>query len=118
MNMENNNDFNTRNEDNNSKRVEILKKLYALKKYVKSTSNNAISSDNLIQGSTRSNDYVSSVDINSGSSNTNSKRISLNNGGQKYFGNQDSGFANALVLGIIVFLTETLFLLIGYLLFK
>ena len=116
--MENDKEYSTRNEDVNSKRAELLKELYALKNYVKSTSNNAISSDNLIQGSTRSNDYVSSVDINSGSSNTNSKRISLNNGGQKYFGNQDSGFANALVLGIIVFLTETLFLLIGYLLFK
>ena len=109
--MENNDDFNTRNEDINSKRVEILKKLYALKNYVKPTSSDVNAEQSTITsdgGNGRA--YVKrnkGCNIYSGESNQ------PNN-----FGNFNNGFVNALVLGIIVFLTETLFLLIGYLLFK
>ena len=111
MNMENNNELSTRNEDINSKRAELLNELYALKKYVKSTSSDVNAEQSTITsdgGNGRA--YVKrnkGCNIYSGESNQ------PNN-----FGNFNNGFVNALVLGIIVFLTETLFLLIGYLLFK
>lgn len=109
--MENNNDFNTRNEDNNSKRVEILKKLYALKESLTGSNESNFNSNSNLNNSTDK-------------SNVSGKAYALTNGHSllpkenNTFGNWNNGFANALVLGIIVFLTETLFLLIGYLLFK
>lgn len=87
---------------------ELLKKLKELREQVISSSNNQ---DN--------NNYeVNGTNTNGTNSYGIAKRKSLSNGGQRYFGNQDSGFANALILGIIVFFTETLFLLIGYFLFR
>lgn len=106
--MGNDNDLNTRNTDSNQRRNVILEELYALRASLtgkKETGNDI-------------NPNPETTSISNGRAYTLSNGHSLLPNEKNYFGNWNNGFVNALVLGIIVFLTETLFLLIGYLLFK
>lgn len=109
--MEDNNELSTRNEDINSKRTELLNELYAFKESL-----TGINNPNLTNNP--------NMNTNTDTSTTKDNAYTLTNGHSllpkdgNNFGNLNNGFVNALILGIIVFFTETLFLLIGYLLFK